>query len=105
MCSSDLPSHLVAALLNKFGVQGDADGEGASLRWSDVGLAASHVFMAVPGCCTMFGPMTTEVKPRRTHTIRKRTARPSRNDRPEQVCVSSRCFNNKQSRICFLFCA
>ncbi|XP_020159825.1 non-structural maintenance of chromosomes element 4 homolog A [Aegilops tauschii subsp. strangulata] len=79
------PSHLVAALLNKFGTQGDADGEGASLRWSAVGLAASHVFMAVPGCCTMFGPMTTEVKPRRTHTIRKRTARPSRNDRPEQL--------------------
>ncbi|KAF7097264.1 hypothetical protein CFC21_099103 [Triticum aestivum] len=79
------PSHLVAALLNKFGTQGDADGEGASLRWSAVGLAASHVFMAVPGCCAMFGPMTTEVKPRRTHTIRKRTARPSRNDRPEQL--------------------
>ncbi|KAM3212999.1 hypothetical protein ACQJBY_065796 [Aegilops geniculata] len=79
------PSHLVAALLNKFGTQGDADGEGASLRWSAVGLAASHVFMAVPGCCTMFGPMTTEVKPRRTHTFRKRTARPSRNDRPEQL--------------------
>lgn len=50
-----------------------------------------------------FGPMTTEVKPRRTHTTRKRTARPSRNDRPEQVCVSSRCFNNKQSHLCFLF--
>ncbi|KAF7103139.1 hypothetical protein CFC21_104166 [Triticum aestivum] len=79
------PSHLVAALLNKFGVQGDADGEGASLRWSDVGLAASHVFMAVPGCCTMFGPMTTEVKPRRTHTSRRRTARPSRNDCTEQL--------------------
>ncbi|XP_044961645.1 non-structural maintenance of chromosomes element 4 homolog A-like [Hordeum vulgare subsp. vulgare] len=79
------PSYLVAALLNKFGTQGDADGEGASLRWGHVGLAASHVFMAVPGCCTMFGPMTTEVMPRRKHITRKRTAKPCRNDRPEQL--------------------
>jgi hypothetical protein len=47
------PSDLVGGLLKKFGTQVDANGEGASLRWGDVGLAASHVFMRVPGCCTM----------------------------------------------------
>jgi hypothetical protein len=47
------PSDLVAGLLKKFGTPADVYGEGASLRWRDVGLAASHVFMRVPGCCTM----------------------------------------------------
>jgi hypothetical protein len=47
------PSDLVAGLLKKFGTRADANGEGASLRWGRVGLAASHVFMAVPGCSTM----------------------------------------------------
>ncbi|KAM0924469.1 hypothetical protein ACQ4PT_004881 [Festuca glaucescens] len=79
------PSDLVAGLLKKFGKQADANGEGASLRWGRVGLAASHVFMAVPGCCTMVGPMKAEVKARRKHITRKRTPRPRRNDRPEQL--------------------
>ncbi|CAM0910006.1 unnamed protein product [Alopecurus aequalis] len=83
------PSDLVAALLKKFGTQADANGEGASLSWGDVGLATSHVFMSVPGCCTMFGPMKAEVKARRKPTTRKRTARPRKNDRPEQLADPS----------------
>ncbi|KAM0855709.1 hypothetical protein ACQ4PT_049599 [Festuca glaucescens] len=79
------PSDLVAGLLKKFGTRADANAEGASLRWGDVGVAASHVFMAVPGCCTMFGPMKAEVKARRKPTTRRRTPRPSRNDCPEQL--------------------
>ncbi|XP_047054049.1 non-structural maintenance of chromosomes element 4 homolog A-like, partial [Lolium rigidum] len=79
------PSDLVAGLLKKFGTRADANGEGASLRWGRVGLAASHVFMAVPGCSTMVGPMKAEVKARRKHITRKRTPRPRRNDRPEQL--------------------
>lgn len=79
------PSDLVAGLLKKFGTRADANGEGASLRWGRVGLAASHVFMAVPGCSTMVGPMKAEVKARRKRITRKRTPRPRRNDRPEQL--------------------
>lgn len=63
-----MPSDFVAGLLKMFGKQGGADDEVASLSWGGVGLAASHVFIAVPGYCTMVGPMNTEVKPRRVHT-------------------------------------
>uniref|UniRef100_A0ACD6AGW5 Uncharacterized protein n=1 Tax=Avena sativa TaxID=4498 RepID=A0ACD6AGW5_AVESA len=79
------PSDLVAGLLKKFGTRADANGEGVSLRWAELGFATSHVFMAVPGCGTMLGPMKAEVQARRKPTTRKRTARPRRNNRPEQL--------------------
>jgi hypothetical protein len=44
------------------------------------------------------GPMKAEVQPRRKRTYRKRTPRPRRNDRPEQVCLSSG-YSNKQSSV------
>jgi hypothetical protein len=47
------PSDFVVGLLNKFGKLGGPDDEHASLDWARVGRAASHVFMAAPGCATM----------------------------------------------------
>uniref|UniRef100_A0ACD6A8H1 Uncharacterized protein n=1 Tax=Avena sativa TaxID=4498 RepID=A0ACD6A8H1_AVESA len=93
-----MPGELVAGLLKKFGTRQDANGEGASLRWGDVGLAASRVFMAVPGCGTMLGPMKAEVKARRKPTTRKRTARPCRNDLPEQLAEPSETAKNETDR-------
>ncbi|TVT99110.1 hypothetical protein EJB05_55543 [Eragrostis curvula] len=84
------PSDFITAMLKKFGQQGSLDGEAASLRWGDVGLSVSHAFGAVPGCCTMLGPMNTEVKQRKaTAASRKRTARPTENTCPEELADSS----------------
>lgn len=84
------PSDFVTALLAKFGQQASLDSEPVSLRWADVGLSASHVFRAVPGCSTMLGPMDTEVKQRKVSVVnRKRTARPTENTRPEELADSS----------------
>uniref|UniRef100_A0ACD5UGW7 Uncharacterized protein n=1 Tax=Avena sativa TaxID=4498 RepID=A0ACD5UGW7_AVESA len=93
-----MPGELVAGLLKKFGTRQDANGEGASLRWGDVGLAASRVFMAVPGCGTMLGPMKAEVKARRKPTTRKRAARPCRNDSPEQLSDPSETAKNETDK-------
>ncbi|XP_066163090.1 non-structural maintenance of chromosomes element 4 homolog A isoform X1 [Oryza sativa Japonica Group] len=83
------PSDFVTAMLKKFGQSGGLDSEAASLRWGDVGLSVSHVFRAAPGCCTMLGPMNTEVKQRKAVVAnRKRTARPTENARPEQLAES-----------------
>ncbi|KAL5200698.1 hypothetical protein ABZP36_021901 [Zizania latifolia] len=83
------PSDFVFGMLKKFAKQGRADDGIASLNWVDVGLATSHVFMAVPGCSTMVGPMNTEVQPRKVRVCRKRTAGPSGSARPEQLADSS----------------
>ncbi|KAK3152392.1 hypothetical protein QOZ80_2BG0158280 [Eleusine coracana subsp. coracana] len=84
------PSDFVTALLKKFGQQGSLDHEAASLRWGDVGLSVSHAFRAVSGCCTMLGPMNTEVKQRKIAAVsRKRTARPTENICPEELADSS----------------
>ncbi|XP_062178557.1 non-structural maintenance of chromosomes element 4 homolog B-like isoform X2 [Phragmites australis] len=83
------PSDFVAGLLKKFGKRWGANDEVASLNWVDVGIATSHVFMAAPGCGTMVGPMSTEVKPRRVRVPRKRTARPHGRACPEQLADPS----------------
>ncbi|XP_035816923.1 non-structural maintenance of chromosomes element 4 homolog A isoform X6 [Zea mays] len=64
--------------------------ESVSLRWGDLGLSVSHIFRPVPGCCTMLGPMNTEVKQRKVVAVgRKRTARPTENTCPEELAESS----------------
>ncbi|CAM0946337.1 unnamed protein product [Alopecurus aequalis] len=85
-----MPSDFVTALLTKFGQQASLDSEPVSLRWADVGLCASHIFRAVPGCSTMIGPMDTEVKQRKFSVVsRKKTARPTENTCPEELADSS----------------
>ncbi|KAL5212255.1 hypothetical protein ABZP36_023102 [Zizania latifolia] len=83
------PSDFVTAMLKKFGQPGGLDSEAASLRWDDIGLSVSHVFRAALGCCTMLGPMNTEVKQRKVAIVnRKQTVRPTENTRPEQLADS-----------------
>ncbi|GJM97971.1 hypothetical protein PR202_ga14941 [Eleusine coracana subsp. coracana] len=88
------PSDFVNGLLKKFREGGEPDDDVRSLNWVDVGLAASQVFMTAPGCATMVGPMKTEVKPRRTHITRKRTARPRGSSRSEQVFFCACCYGH-----------
>uniref|UniRef100_A0A0E0ABX0 Non-structural maintenance of chromosomes element 4 n=1 Tax=Oryza glumipatula TaxID=40148 RepID=A0A0E0ABX0_9ORYZ len=83
------PSDFVSGMLKKFGEKRRDDDEAASLRWLDVGLYTSRIFMAVPGCSTMVGPMNTEVFPRRVRVCRKRTAKPRGSECPEQLPDSS----------------
>ncbi|MQL80183.1 hypothetical protein Taro_012632 [Colocasia esculenta] len=78
------PSDFVTAMLQNFGQQLGTIAEGTHIRWRDVGLAVSHAFRRVPGCCTMLGPMNTELKQRKTVVHRKRT-RPTESARPEEL--------------------
>jgi non-structural maintenance of chromosomes element 4 len=49
-----IPSDFVNGVLKKFGkVRENDDDEVPSLNWVDVGLAASNLLMAAPGCATM----------------------------------------------------
>ncbi|KAI3908411.1 hypothetical protein MKW92_046805 [Papaver armeniacum] len=82
------PNDFITCLLQNFGKQnGGMCGEQArvSLGWKDIGLEVCHIFMKVPGCCTMVEPMNVEVKQRRTVTQRKRTRKPTTTERPEDL--------------------
>ncbi|XP_072988319.1 non-structural maintenance of chromosomes element 4 homolog A-like [Typha latifolia] len=81
------PSDFVSALLLKFGLQdGNANNNFVQnvISWADVGFFVSHVFMKVPGCCTMNGPMDNQLRQRKPMINRKRT-RPAESTRPEEL--------------------
>ncbi|KAL2501660.1 Non-structural maintenance of chromosomes element 4-like protein A [Forsythia ovata] len=86
------PSDFVSSLIRDFGEQGGPNrnqDEGAtSIRWKEIGLAVSHVFRNAPGCCTMVGPMNTEVKPYK-QVARKKRARPTKRSQPEELDEST----------------
>lgn len=81
------PSDFVTAMIRNFGQRdGHANVDSASntISWAEAGIAVSHIFRKVPGCCTMIGPMSTQVKQRKAVVHRKRT-RPTENSCPEQL--------------------
>jgi non-structural maintenance of chromosomes element 4 len=47
------PSDFVNGVLKKFGKVREINDAVPSLNWVDLGLAASNLFMAAPGCATM----------------------------------------------------
>lgn len=51
------PSDFVSCLLRDFAQQGgpssSRDAGSNSVRWKEIGLAVSHIFMSAPGCSTM----------------------------------------------------
>lgn len=81
-------SDFVTCLVRDYRLGGQASsslGDGRnSINWKDIGSAVSHVFKSCPGCCTMLGPMNTELKQRKLGVHRKR-ARPSETARPEEL--------------------
>ncbi|KAH6812495.1 hypothetical protein C2S51_026257, partial [Perilla frutescens var. frutescens] len=81
------PSDFISCLLRDFGQEGGSSssqsGLSSLIRWEDIGGVASRVFMRAPGCRTMIGPMSTELKQRKTAVHRKRTKH-TENSRPEE---------------------
>ncbi|XP_059295829.1 non-structural maintenance of chromosomes element 4 homolog A [Lycium ferocissimum] len=82
------PSDFVSCLLRDFGQEGGSSSrteeDGSSIHWKDVGRAVSHVFRVAPGCCTMIGPMNTEIK-QRNPVVRKKRVIPTESERPEEL--------------------
>ncbi|KAH6767856.1 Nse4 [Perilla frutescens var. hirtella] len=82
------PSDFISCLLRDFGQEGGSSssqsGLSSLIRWEDIGGVASRVFMRAPGCRTMIGPMSTELKQRKTAVHRKRTKH-TENSRPEEL--------------------
>lgn len=81
------PSDLVSAILKNFGYQehrAQLDNSQNMVSWANIGLSISHILTPVPGCCTMIGPMSNEIKQRKHAACRKRT-KPTESTRPEEI--------------------
>ncbi|XP_015158385.1 non-structural maintenance of chromosomes element 4 homolog A-like isoform X2 [Solanum tuberosum] len=82
------PSDFVSCLLRDFGQEGGSsrrtEEDGNSVHWYNVGRAVSHVFRGAPGCCTMIGPMNTEIK-QRNPVVRKKRVMPTESEHPEEL--------------------
>ncbi|KAK9122658.1 hypothetical protein Sjap_012260 [Stephania japonica] len=81
------PSDLVTSLLQSFGQHNGSSSTAepsASIDWKSFGLSVSHIFNRVPGCCTMLGPMDTELKQRKA-VVRQKRVRPTESARPEEL--------------------
>ncbi|KAJ0961696.1 hypothetical protein J5N97_000015 [Dioscorea zingiberensis] len=84
------PSNFVTALLRNYGQQvrnaslGNAQN---TISWADVGLSVSNVLRLAPGCCTMIGPMDTEMKQRKVAVHKKKT-KPTESTCPEELDAS-----------------
>ncbi|MFS8002206.1 putative non-structural maintenance of chromosome element 4, Nse4/EID family [Helianthus anomalus] len=76
----------VSCLLKNFGQIGGDDVRN-SVKWKDIGTTVSHVFRNGDGCCTMLGPMNSEVKQRKVAAQRKQS-RPTEKARPEELAAS-----------------
>ncbi|KAJ4979081.1 hypothetical protein NE237_009861 [Protea cynaroides] len=80
------PSDFVTSLLRDFGQGGGINHANSQnlMAWSDIGKTLGYVFRRVPGCCTMLGPMDTELKQRKVPVSRKRV-RLTERARPEEL--------------------
>ncbi|MCD7456515.1 hypothetical protein HAX54_031953, partial [Datura stramonium] len=82
------PSDFISCLLRDFGQEDGSsrrtEEDGNFVHWNDVGRAVSHVFRGAPGCCTMNGPMSTEIK-QRNPVVRKKRVMPTESERPEEL--------------------
>uniref|UniRef100_A0A7N0RJ93 Non-structural maintenance of chromosomes element 4 n=1 Tax=Kalanchoe fedtschenkoi TaxID=63787 RepID=A0A7N0RJ93_KALFE len=80
------PNDFISGLVGIFGNQnrGLAENAPVSLDWKGVGSAVSEVFKTNTGCCTMLGPMDTELKKRKV-TTRTRQVRSTHSVRPEEL--------------------
>ncbi|KAJ4971859.1 hypothetical protein NE237_004958 [Protea cynaroides] len=80
------PTDFVTSLLRDFGQRGGGNHDNSQnlMAWSDIGKRFGYVFRRVPGCCTMLGPMDTELKQRKVPVSRKRV-KPTESARPEEL--------------------
>ncbi|KAJ8759983.1 hypothetical protein K2173_010839 [Erythroxylum novogranatense] len=78
----------VGSLLTGFGEsplgQEGEEGPQVSIKWADIGLAVSSIFMSCNGFNTMVGPMSTELKHRKA-VVRSKREKPTNIAHPEKV--------------------
>ncbi|XP_065864462.1 non-structural maintenance of chromosomes element 4 homolog A [Euphorbia lathyris] len=85
------PADFISRLLLEFGVANRAlDNEvnaPNSIKWKEIGLLVSPIFLKCNGCSTMIGPMNTELKQRKTvvNRISRKRTRPTERSQPEKV--------------------
>lgn len=81
----------VSSLLKGFGRLGGGsdgtDGSRNAVKWKKLGIVVSHVFVKGDGCCTMLGPMNSEVKQRKV-TVHRKHSRLTEKARPEELAAS-----------------
>ncbi|KAF5748786.1 non-structural maintenance of chromosomes element 4 A-like [Tripterygium wilfordii] len=79
-------SEFVTCLLTQFGQSNMTEENTQNLiKWKDIGLLVSPAFRKSNGCCTMLGPMDTELKQRKLVVHRKRTQPTTEKSRPEEI--------------------
>ncbi|XP_022988138.1 non-structural maintenance of chromosomes element 4 homolog A-like [Cucurbita maxima] len=83
------PSDFVSCLLREFAdINGNITCEEnnlVSVSWKDIGLGVSSIFMNCHGCRTMLGPMSNQLKQRKTTNISRKRSRPTESYRPAEV--------------------
>lgn len=80
------PSDFITAILKNFSHQpltSRADNSQNLVFWANIGIPVSHFLESVPGCCSIIGPMSNEVKQEK-RVYRKR-AKPTESTRPEEI--------------------
>ncbi|KAK4793632.1 hypothetical protein SAY86_024067 [Trapa natans] len=84
------PLDFITGLLKDFGQSRIVSGASASesdqisVRWKDLGLSVSTIFQKGYGCCTMLGPMDTQLKQRKV-SVRQKDPRPTECAQPEKL--------------------
>ncbi|PON95470.1 Nse4/EID family [Trema orientale] len=74
------PSHFVSCLLRDFGRSNGSN----SIRWKQIGLHVSPIFMKAHGCNNMIGPLNKELKESKIRLYKKPTI-PIVSDRPKEL--------------------
>ncbi|GKF12710.1 non-structural maintenance of chromosomes element 4 homolog A, partial [Tanacetum coccineum] len=69
----DFVSSLLKGFVRLGGGHDDTDGSRNVVKWKKLGIVVSHVFDKGDGCCTMLGPMNSEVKQRKVTVHRKQS--------------------------------
>ncbi|XP_038879818.1 non-structural maintenance of chromosomes element 4 homolog A isoform X2 [Benincasa hispida] len=83
------PSDFVSCLLREFAdINSSMKSEEhdlVSVSWKDIGLSVSSIFMNGHGCRTMLGPMSNQLKQRKTNNVSRKRSRPTESSRPAEV--------------------
>ncbi|XP_009375033.2 non-structural maintenance of chromosomes element 4 homolog A [Pyrus x bretschneideri] len=77
------PSDFVTALLSNFSQPRGGD-DHVTVNWKGIGSSVLPIFKSAHGCCTMLGPMSTDLKQRKA-VVRSKRVKPTTTDRPDEI--------------------